>query len=112
MKTEELKIGDILTYRNGNTVIISNQESLDRKKEMYNKNLKHSVFEEYDIMKIERYVPYKETNLLHNKDRCFLIQTVYERPQTIPYTLLTSDEIRIGLATREQIDEAKKILNN
>lgn len=68
MRIENLRVGDIVTYRTGGINYVNKPNEY---RQWYKKNLKHKKFGKWaDIMKIQRYV----------KFLCFYrLKTIYER---------------------------------
>ncbi len=68
MRLEDIRVGDIITYRNGG---INNVNKPFKYRQWYNQDFTHIKFGKWsDIMKIQRYV----------KFLCFYrLKTIYER---------------------------------
>lgn len=94
MKISDLKVGDITTRRNGSVVVINDNEKLKQK---FNDDLTHKTTTKYDIMKVQRYVPYKVNEISRTEngtnytiyygdkgvDDVFRLETIYERKEEI-----------------------------
>ena len=80
MKIEDFKIGDIITYKCGNKLILSEEDDI---KMIENWGALH------EIIKIERYVQKENaivtTNdeMLFNTNKCYILETIYERKDNI-----------------------------
>ena len=69
MKVEDIRKGDIVTYRNGRT---NNVNKPYKYQSWFNENFEHDFQDELDIMKIQRYV----------KFLCFYrLKTIYKRAE-------------------------------
>lgn len=80
MKIEEFRIGDIITYKCGNKLILSKEADI---KMIENRGTLH------EIIKVERYVQKApaivttNNEVILNTDRCYILKTIYERKDNI-----------------------------
>ena len=80
MKIEDFKIGDIITYDSGNKLILSNENDIKRIENWGTLS---------KIIKVERYVQQEtaivttNNNVLLNTNRCYILETIYERNDKI-----------------------------
>lgn len=106
MTLNDLKVGDKIKIRDGSEYFIKDQEDLNHEIQCHNEELLHCFGDyrngRYDIMKVERYVPYyanKVNKYIKNSlsyetinfgglKTVFLLETIYERKEEI----LTEEE--------------------
>lgn len=80
MKIEDFKIGDIITYKCGNKLILSKETDI---KMIENWGTLH------EIIKVERYVQQENaivsTNnkIFFNTNKCYILETIYKRKDKI-----------------------------
>ena len=85
MKRNDLRVGDIVTFRDGDKITIPDQNGLNSFIEHYDYNLKdkNREYHHADIMKVERYVC---TPIYANGKRTYTLETIFERIEILDET--------------------------